>query len=659
MLLRSVNLRNFRQFKGEQSITFSCDPDRNVTVILGDNTSGKTTLVQAFNWVMYGNANFTTKDLLNIDIARSMHPGDKETVEVVLCLNHDNTEYVISRSQEYACDSRGVRGLPPGPAKVSYRKTDGQTVPIRREVEQTINKILPEQLSNYFFFDGERINTISTKQDVTESVKILLGLTPLASAIHHLNPRLAKSVIGKFRGSMDIGGDQKAEDARKRIDSLSERREFIVQELDNVKEQIAYYEYRKQEAEEILREHESTARLQKKRDDLERSRKQEVAAHESAKKRFIDEFNINAIGFFSRPLMAKALLVLQEADVVDKGIPNMDSASIDYIIKRGRCICGAEIMEGTDEYACLIREKNYLPPQSIGTMIRTFKEQGSIYRSASESYDEIIKSRYDEIRRCKKRIEDHDYELDEISSKFKDSENIRKHEENLRDFKKRLYEFTAKKDDLLREDGSLVSDIQRCQKLVDSYAIVSDKNKEISLYLKYAEAIYDWIKTTYEERESEIRDQLETRVNSIFGRMYHGKRKVIINEKFNVRLLTADDHKGVATDESRGLEAVKNFAFVAGLVDLARERIRKGTADIDATLATEPYPLVMDAPFSNTDEKHVGRISRILPEIAEQVIMVVMAKDWKFAEPVMRHRVGKEYLLDKKSEILTHIKEVI
>ena len=53
MLLKSLKLKDFRQFKGEQEITFSTDPVRNVTVIMGENGSGKTTLAQAFTWCLY------------------------------------------------------------------------------------------------------------------------------------------------------------------------------------------------------------------------------------------------------------------------------------------------------------------------------------------------------------------------------------------------------------------------------------------------------------------------------------------------------------------------------------------------------------------------------------------------------------------------------
>ena len=60
MLLTEITLFNFRQFKGKQTITFSGDADRNVTVIIGENGSGKTTLAQALHGA------YTEKQILKI-----------------------------------------------------------------------------------------------------------------------------------------------------------------------------------------------------------------------------------------------------------------------------------------------------------------------------------------------------------------------------------------------------------------------------------------------------------------------------------------------------------------------------------------------------------------------------------------------------------------
>ena len=65
----------------------------------------------------------------------------------------------------------------------------------------------------------------------------------------------------------------------------------------------------------------------------------------------------------------------------------------------------------------------------------------------------------------------------------------------------------------------------------------------------------------------------------------------------------------------------------------------------------------MDAPFSNADETHIKNISAVLPEVANQVIMFVMEKDWQYAEPVMAERVGKYCKLKKYSESHTEIEK--
>ena len=111
----------------------------------------------------------------------------------------------------------------------------------------------------------------------------------------------------------------------------------------------------------------------------------------------------------------------------------------------------------------------------------------------------------------------------------------------------------------------------------------------------------------------------------------------------------------IAAGESEGSNRVKNFAFIAGLVALAKSKIVTDSSENGINLSSEPYPLIMDAPFSNADETHTANISKVLPEIAEQVIMFVMQKDWNYAEPVMNDRVGQRYHLNKISETYTRL----
>lgn len=657
MLIKSLKMENFRQFKGTTAVTFSCDPDKNVTIILGDNTFGKTTLLQAFNWCFYETVMFDNNPdfLLNLEVANGLNNGDSATVSVEICVIHNGVEYVITRSQQYMCSNKKVSGAQKSQVKVSYKQPDGQTESVRAtEVKNVIENILPKDLSTYFFFDTERVRSISTRKDVSDAVKGLLGLSIMDSAIKHIGTKgNKKTVLGKLYGAMDTDGDKRARDALDMIQSSEAKREAIKEQLETCASQIKQYEVRKGQLDDILRDNQTTATLQKKKEDLERRLSAERSSLESTMGLFFKEFSKGSLQMFAQPLLGRASDFLAATKIDDKGIRDLTAPTIRELIKRGRCICGAEICDGNDAYKHLMEELNYVPPESIGNTVRHYREKlNSFSRNADHTYDSLT-SRYQEIYRSKARIQEWDDELTDISVQIKGKENMKQYEVELTDVKKRLRELNDKKERLIRDDATLKNDIERYKKVYDSLVAVSGKNKETMLFIQYAEEILDWLSTTYKEKEAFIRDALETKVNHIFEQMYHGHRRVSIDQRYQVTLLTTIEDKEVAAGESEGSNRVKSFAFIAGLVALAKEKLIANAGEEGFNLSSEPYPLVMDAPFSNADETHTANISKVLPEIAEQVIMFVMQKDWRYAEPVMASRVGKQYTLKKQSETHT------
>lgn len=650
-------MENFRQFKGKTNVEFSCDPERNVTIILGDNTYGKTTLLQAFNWCFYGIAYFdyNPEILMNHEVASEMMPGDERDVEVEITVIHDGVEYIISRSQRYRCNGDTVKGNVAPQAKVSYKNPDGQTESVKAiKVKSVINNILPRDLSTYFFFDTERVNSISTRKDVAEAVKGLLGLSIMDNAIRHLGRRSARStVIGKLYSSMDVDGDEKAQEALNRIQTAEEKRRILADELEECDSQIKHYEGRKEQLDTILRDNQTTATLQKKKEDLERRIEEEEKVLKDTVSIFFTEFNRLSVMFFSQPLLNTASAFLHEVKIDDKGVRDLTKTTILELINRGKCICGNEICEGNEAYMHLKVELAYVPPESIGNTVRHYREQLSNYsRSAIPLYESLV-NHYEAIYRSKNRKQEWADEITEISEQIKGKENMEKYESELVDVKNRLRDLNGKKERYIREDATEKANIERYKKVYDSLVAVSEKNKNAMQLIEYAEQISEWLSEIYKEREDTIREELESKVNEIFEKMYHGHRRVAIDRKYQVSLLTTIADKEIAAGESEGSNRVKNFAFIAGLVALAKEKIVSYGEENGFKLSSEPYPLVMDAPFSNADETHTANISKVLPEIAEQVIMFVMRKDWNYAQKVISHRVGKEHQLNKISESYT------
>jgi DNA sulfur modification protein DndD len=650
-------MQNFRQFKEITAVDFSCDPEQNVTIILGDNTFGKTTLLQAFNWCFYETVTFDNNPdfLLNLEVANEMNNGDTETVSVEICVIHNGVDYVISRSQTYSCANGKVTGMKKAQVKVSYKQEDGQMESVRAtEVQKVIENILPQDLSTYFFFDTERVRSISTRKDVADAVKGLLGLSIMDTAIKHIGTKgNKKTVLGKLYGAMDLDGDEKARGALDMIQSSEAKREAIKTQIDTCASQIGQYEVRKEQLDDILRDNQTTATLQKKKEDLERRLSTERSTLESTISLFFKDFSKGSLQMFAQPLLGQANDFLAAIKIDDKGVRDLTAPTILELLKRGRCICGTELCEGNDAYNHLMEELNYVPPESIGNTVRHYREKLSSFSRDADHIFESLTSRYQEIYRSKARIQEWEDELADISIQIKGKDNMKKYETELIDVKSRLRDLNAKKERLIRDDATLKSEIERYKKVYDSLIAVSGKNKETMLLIKYAEEILDWLSSTYKEKEAFIREALEMKVNNIFEQMYHGHRRVSIDQKYQVTLLTTIEDKEVAAGESEGSNRVKSFAFIAGLVALAKEKLIANAGEEGFNLSSEPYPLVMDAPFSNADETHTANISKVLPEIAEQVIMFVMQKDWRYAEPVMATRVGKQYELKKLSETHT------
>ncbi len=654
MLLRYIKLNNFRQYKGEQVIEFSCNPERNVTIILGDNTSGKTTLVQAFNWCLYSKAGFKTQRLLNKDVEDDMNAGEKESVYVEIGLTHKGIDYTVSRRQDYQCTSVGnVQPLGVHP-KMSYLQADGQTKTIDGfEIPNSINLILPEGLSNYFFFDGERINNISNKQDVAESVKGLMGLDVLDEARSHL-----KGAMSVFTKSLNIAGNEQAIQAKSNMESQETKLKNIMDDLDNIEKEIVYYQAQRDEATIALRENQKTADKQREKEQLDaviKGLEKDLVAsvvdpdQKRAASGIVDKFNSNAFAFFGKPLIKEAIEMVKSSTSVSESIKGMNSKAIDQILERGICVCGTKVLPGSDEEKSLLRERDYMPPKSIGTLVGEFTEVSKVYLTMSDGYHSDVTAKFSDFRKTKRELARKMAERDRVSEDLINQVDTKHLEQEHIRITRTLRDKEKEKDKLIASKGICEDAIKRYQKAFDNFVKTNEKNAHINECIQYAKELFDWVNDSYTSREESIRERLELKVNAIFGRMYHGKRTVKIDKSYKVV------YSDIKTDESGGLETVKNFAFISGLVDLAREKINAQEKD-DYNLEPESYPLVMDAPFSKADEKHVSSISKVLPEIAEQVIMVVMEKDWTFAQTEMEDRVGNKYRLVKGSETLTTIK---
>ena len=73
---------------------------------------------------------------------------------------------------------------------------------------QSIDRVLPTDLSDYFFFGGERISGIANRTDLSKAVRGLMRLDVLEHSRDHL-----QAVAKRFNGMIDTSGNATAQKA--------------------------------------------------------------------------------------------------------------------------------------------------------------------------------------------------------------------------------------------------------------------------------------------------------------------------------------------------------------------------------------------------------------------------------------------------------------
>ena len=661
MFLQSIKLVNFRQFRNEY-IEFAQGSDgKNVTIIIGDNGTGKTTFAQAFFWCMYGETEFSDKNMLNKLVAAEMKPGQESKVQVTLKLTHGNVSYTLMREQTYRKDySNRIKG-DNTVFDIAIKDANGNTSYVKKTLcEGEVKSILPKELSRYFFFDGERIEKMSKDistgkkaTDFAEAVKGLLGLNAMFSAIQHFNPRIKNSVINSYESSYSAGSNTKIQEYTRTIEHCKEEISRIDVRLEELENQIEQATSRKAEKVEEIKQYAEGEELQRQKEKLLQRIETAKASRSTVIKEISRSFNANMSSFFSASLILRSLNFLSGKDFAGKDIPFMHAKTIEYLLKQKVCICGTHLDEGSVPYNKVKELIDFLPPQSISTTISDFKKESKRRANSRQDLFSDVRDKLAVISKQDEDLIELNDDLHAIEGKLSGGDvrgKVRAINSEIQLCDQTIKKSQTERDQLLIKKGGFEKEAGRADTERRNLTLLDDKNKKIEIYKAYAERIYKELQAVYVSSEAEIRRKLETTINEIFKTIYEGGLSLTIDEKYHISVY-ADDYDGdVETSTAQSISVI--FAFITGIIKMAREN-RNATDEDAKLLSSEPYPLVMDAPLSAFDKRRIKTVCESLPNTAEQVIIFIKDTDGELAEEYMGDKIGSRHHFDKKNEFET------
>ena len=148
MLLKNLIINNFMPYYGENTIVFPTDRQSNVVLFFGENTKGKTSILNALRWVLYGEIEQRGKILTYSDFLNKKAKGEgDETVFIELNFEAGEDSYMLRRTQ----------GDEDVTAAILTMEKNGKPMD-RAAAGRAIERIAPSGTKRFFLFDGELLS---------------------------------------------------------------------------------------------------------------------------------------------------------------------------------------------------------------------------------------------------------------------------------------------------------------------------------------------------------------------------------------------------------------------------------------------------------------------------------------------------------------------
>jgi DNA sulfur modification protein DndD len=656
MILEKIIIKNFLPFKEETVVEFSTDSEKNITILLAENNVGKTSFLKAFIWCLYGTDRADDDNILNAESKIDLENGTSgnfKIVSVQLSLWQNSVKYIVTRTWRYTLqDNRRVK-IDKDELQVQTIDNCGNTSSYDSDERQsTINSILPEDLSEYFFYEEKKFMEIGETKNIKNSVENFCGLTTLDTAVVDIS-RAINSLNAEMKDTNDSV-----------LASLKIKKQNAVDSLTKAKNDLATAQSEKEYYDGKVKE-ENALLLRYAKDEQVRENYNKITNHikvltdeiPDLENGVIAKFNNNLFGYLTTNKAFSGISnILNTADNGEsvETVRGVDVNTIDDIIKRGYCLCGTKISDRSEAYEHLKREREKVPPNNLSGSVKNFKDKLELHAKYSSSYISDVDSAYTAMR--KKRGELGDAESDKLELK-KDFANTTDTSE-IRD-KITEYESQAKskQNRIDTENHNIGLFDAQCAELETKIKAQSKKNEhnnEIQRYKDYLAAVMDKIQSQLDDKRTSVRNEMNVYVSKFFSQLYHGNLKLEISDDYSIVPISDYGGQTVSTKMSTGTNDVKNFAFVFGLEQLAKDKLNF-VEDEEKDNSSEPYPLVLDGPFSHVDEGHMENLCNLIPQVSNQVIIAVSRKDWNLTSKYLDKKIGKSYSMQVITETNTKI----
>jgi DNA sulfur modification protein DndD len=648
MKLTALKLCNFRQFYGQTpEILLAKADDRNVTIIHGNNGAGKTALLNAFTWVLYEKftAAFASPEQLVNQRAIAEAPI-KSRVEcwVEIAFDHDGKRYRAKRETSVYKQKSDIE---PGKSELYLLVAgeDGRWSPLPppQLPEDVIGRILPKSLHQYFFFDGERIEQIvrsHNRTEIAEATKKLLGVEVLDRAIKHLN-NARKTLEQELEGI----GDAETKSLLTQKRQKSQIIEQLETRLEEIDQELTYQTQLKQEYSQRLRELSEVEQLQRQRDSLEAQEREIRDRLQQTRNELKQTISTQSYTVFLSDVTTQLRALVKEREARGELPADIKQKFVQDLLNRQRCICGTELHAGSPAHA---QVQGWLARSGLAdveaAIYRIEAQVEAIDQQAIKFWDHTDRAQAN-INKLKMALGNIQTQLEEIGEQLRKnpSEDIRQLQSQLDKAEARIETLNVEKGTIQQQMKDRKAEIDRLSKQVKEHKLKEGKQKLTQRRITATQDAIDRLVQVKINQDQLFRQQLGQRLEEIFSQISFKPYVPRLSDKYELSLVEIVGEQEAPVAASTGENQILSLSFIGSIIDRVRQWSKNGLV---MGPDSSTFPLVMDSPFGSLDEIYRRQVAKLIPELANQVIVLATKTQYRgeVAEET-RSRLGRQYVL--------------
>lgn len=638
MRIESIEIQNFRQYRKEKFVFPKLNGKKDIHVIIGENGEGKTNILNALTWCLYG---------------EELHLGDKNTA--ICNINSQYVQELRNRKQKNGEAKVTVEMSIEGGGQITFMRTasygiaQSTVIEINQDVvaiakangghkiiqkkddyEMYVSRYVPKEINEYIFFDGELMDQYfkSDKRGNIESgIKDLTKATTIEKTKKQLN-LYAKNEIApvlKSNGDSRVKEAQdKLEDAQRIRDTQQEKVGLILTQIKKAEEKIEELTNKIQGFDSLKDKTDRLSELEEESDGL----KNRLSKLNENIYEFVRQ---NYINFALYPALKEFRNYIQSQESKGNLPPKIDKRLIQSIIDSKECaICGNRLDTEHLQHVLSILHKLEVSSSTSAELNRASSALNAIIETM-KAYPKKKQAIIDQKKYLDIQVKKNDEEYEKLSKELRSIPNqdeIRKAIIEREEYRKNINPLHEKfgRENLLLEARSKA--VSKAEKELDE---AMKSNRRMDIYRKQLEFCTKGIillDETLKEIIEECRKDMEVATFEIFNKLIWKKdafSKVNILEDYSFELLDAYGQQtlGACSAAERALLAL---SFTIAL---------QQTSGHDSLL-------YIDTPLGRVGEKNRINFTEVLTGIAESKQVILSFTPTEYDDNV-RRLLANEY----------------